>query len=546
MTKIKNTKKGMAKKTLSMSLVVAMLATSNVPVWAAEFSDGTDAAVETEAPAAETFSDDTAEAPVVEDTTDTDVAQASEAKVSFTLKENGWGQETELKEKSLSGITENDGAVDYQWKVDNKVVADGTATIGTLPMYTPTKLDCGKSLQLVVSRDASAVYSNGVDPMAFSFASNVVTISKNDISNYTPTIVTKTVSYDGKEHNVASDWITSLSVVTSANDTLTFADGGGDFNVTVEGTKGLINTNSDITLRIQPRDTDYYTGEIVVSTENNVNNGDKLSIDKIAYSTGDITAELSNPSVVYNGKDQKPKAEDIVIKDKKSGAVLDSKTVISSITANPSTVAEAGDYKLTVTLDSSKTNYTASDISISNVDFKIKKVDLSNCTVVLNDLKTQNGQITPSQLSVKEILDKDGNAYAYLNPAAFEITSVQSNTGAVGTYTATVKAKDTCVNYEGTATATFKVYNQKLEDVNATFAGTVKVNGSNVSYATLTEDYTGTAITKDVTKLGKLMATDATGKTYELLPNVSYDPNFTYENNTNAGTAYTTMALIKY
>ena len=53
MTKIKNTKKGMAKKTLSMSLVVAMLATSNVPVWAAEFSDGTDAAVATEASAAE-------------------------------------------------------------------------------------------------------------------------------------------------------------------------------------------------------------------------------------------------------------------------------------------------------------------------------------------------------------------------------------------------------------------------------------------------------------------------------------------------------------
>ena len=47
----------MAKKTLSMSLVVAMLATSNVPVWAAEFSDGTDAAVATEAPAAEAFSD---------------------------------------------------------------------------------------------------------------------------------------------------------------------------------------------------------------------------------------------------------------------------------------------------------------------------------------------------------------------------------------------------------------------------------------------------------------------------------------------------------
>ena len=65
MTKIKNTKKGMAKKTLSMSLVVAMLATSNVPVWAAEFSDGTDVAVTSEAPAAdvETFSDDTDSTP---------------------------------------------------------------------------------------------------------------------------------------------------------------------------------------------------------------------------------------------------------------------------------------------------------------------------------------------------------------------------------------------------------------------------------------------------------------------------------------------------
>ena len=77
MTKIKNTKKGMAKKTLSMSLVVAMLATSNVPVWAAEFSDGSEASVATEAPAAETFSDDVAEAPVVEDTTEADTTDAA-------------------------------------------------------------------------------------------------------------------------------------------------------------------------------------------------------------------------------------------------------------------------------------------------------------------------------------------------------------------------------------------------------------------------------------------------------------------------------------
>ena len=544
MTKIKNTKKGMAKKTLSMSLVVAMLATSNVPVWAAEFSDGTDAAVATEAPAAEAFSDETADAPVVDDTTDAVVAQASEAKVSFTLKENGWGKAAAIENLDLNGISESDGEVKYQWKVDNKVVDEGTGSLGSLKsthMYVPTKLDCGKSLQLIVSRDASDSHYNGAaDPMAFSFVSNVVTISKNDISSCTPTITTKSVSYDGKEHNDANDWIDSLSVNATTSDTLTYAAGGGDFNVTVEGTKGLVNTNSDITLRIQPRDTEYYTGEIVVSKVNNNPTGDKLGIAKVAYTAGDIEVKLANSSVVYNGTDQKPEAKDIVVTDKKSGTVLDSKKAIKSISASSATVAEAGDYTLTVTLNNTETNYTnnATDISISNIDFKIKKIDLNNCTVVLNDLKTQNGQITPSQLTVESILDKNGNAYPHCDPARFEVTSVQSNTGAVGTYTATVKAKDTCVNYEGTATTTFTVYNQKLEDVNASFNGKVKVNGVEVSYANLAEDYTGTAVTKDATKLGKLMATDKNSKTYELLPNVSYDPNFTYKNNTNAGQAY--------
>ena len=56
-----------------MSLVVAMLATSNVPVWAAEFSDGSDASVATEADA---FTADETEVPVVEDTSDVDTATA--------------------------------------------------------------------------------------------------------------------------------------------------------------------------------------------------------------------------------------------------------------------------------------------------------------------------------------------------------------------------------------------------------------------------------------------------------------------------------------
>ena len=74
MTKIKNTKKGMAKKTSSMSLVVAILATSNVPEWAAEFSDCSDVAVATETPVAEEFNDDAVATPVGDATDNAAVA----------------------------------------------------------------------------------------------------------------------------------------------------------------------------------------------------------------------------------------------------------------------------------------------------------------------------------------------------------------------------------------------------------------------------------------------------------------------------------------
>ena len=113
MTKIKNTKKGMAKKTLSMSLVVAMLATSNVPVWAAEFSDGTDASVATEADA---FA---AEAPVVDDTEDAAPASVmvNEADITLNLSADSkkvvWGGAS-----VISGtVTKTDGSeVEGGWQ----------------------------------------------------------------------------------------------------------------------------------------------------------------------------------------------------------------------------------------------------------------------------------------------------------------------------------------------------------------------------------------------------------------------------------------------
>ena len=116
MTKIKNTKKGMAKKTLSMSLVVAMLATSNVPVWAAEFSAGEDAVVtsDAETPAVDTadeFTDDaSAQAAVVDEApaVDNGVAETATAPAEtagLTVSVNNTAITDKVTDGDLSNLT---------------------------------------------------------------------------------------------------------------------------------------------------------------------------------------------------------------------------------------------------------------------------------------------------------------------------------------------------------------------------------------------------------------------------------------------------------
>ncbi len=97
MTKIKNTKKGMAKKTLSISLAVAMLATSNVPVWAAEFTDGSDAAFTSEA-VVETPVEEVVEAPVAE------VAANYTLDTNMELASGTWNENVRLVKKD--GVTD--------------------------------------------------------------------------------------------------------------------------------------------------------------------------------------------------------------------------------------------------------------------------------------------------------------------------------------------------------------------------------------------------------------------------------------------------------
>ena len=176
MTKIKNTKKGMAKKTLSMSLVVAMLATSNVPVWAAEFSDGSDAAVATEAPAAEAFSDE-ADAPVVEDTADV----ATEAAKSTTTG-------------SEYTVNLSDFAVDSTAVSNNETVWGGT-------------------LSANVDITAVSAIANATLKTAWQVNGNIV---NSTIANYDPAIVLLTI-FPFTCHAVIKSLISFAFTVTASD-----------------------------------------------------------------------------------------------------------------------------------------------------------------------------------------------------------------------------------------------------------------------------------------------------------------------------------------
>ena len=248
MTKIKNTKKGMAKKTLSMSLVVAMLATSNVPVWAAEFSDGADVAVETEAPAVDNttteaaFSDDTAETPVIDSTVDAPAAQEVDDgteinKENYTvsnlkLSEVGsWGNSPKNVITVASGSITNKGVdvkdFNYTWMADGVEAAGKNATgfVENLSelSYTPVKEDYGKTISLriyktkyatttsstvfsvvltggvVKAYDITALLSKNTSGKALTFGEGFTTTSTSTDSNgyY---ITTGTVVYNGEEN----------------------------------------------------------------------------------------------------------------------------------------------------------------------------------------------------------------------------------------------------------------------------------------------------------------------------------------------------------
>ena len=570
MTKIKNTKKGMAKKTLSMSLVVAMLATSNVPVWAAEFSDGSDVSVETEAPAAETFSDDATETPVVDDTTDAAPASIkvneadmsldlSVAKNSITWGEDGNGNVTAAATDAITGtIAKTDGTAvtkwSYRWVDENNIaVANQSKTVSIATTADPSNniyadmKTAVESMSLKATSDLAGkkltlyIYDTDASSNQTLYDINTgitVSVEKQDLKDVAGITINKTLKYNGFSQTLGASDVQVSGVTNTKYYSLT--------------STSATNAGDEITVTASADDVagSPYKGSVTAKTtivaktynRNNANTADTTDI------IADVTKGLSFPytgDTINVSKDKitvtESKSENNGADNKLSGADL-SGVIKSAVVAG----TNAGNHQVSVVLDGSKlTNFVNAsgnalgDTTLANTDntVEITKRDLTTAGTKIS-VNTASGYVpvatTPSNLGT------------YLTFTGIEGTKLNLT----GNYTLTVqklgedgKPVSTLANntqlengstYSVTvsATANGNCKNEQTFQVVATSAVLNKVE-SDDEYKT---PYTGEAIQPSKADLGALSIKYIDNKGDEIKEKL--DPNayeiIGYTNNTNA------------
>ena len=462
MTKIKNTKKGMAKKTLSMSLVVAMLATSNVPVWAAEFSDGSDVAVATEAPAE--FTDETEAAPVVEDAAEevstAQVAADYKVTTNMELKDINWSEGLNFSKKD--GVTSTE-----EFKVEDK---NGLAKdITNIEIYT----DAGKVKDVAVStgqKVADALKAANLDVNIYKTSTNKKVWAKFYVANeneavYTTNEVTikpvtidstwkvtatgTTATYNGKKQSpaitVEKNGVTASAVVKFEN--ATEAQNVGEYKFYAEGVEA-----------------DGFVG----NTHNKATDG-TFTIDPVDPTDSNLSVVISG-TATYNGTNAKPT---VVLTDKLTNTVIpeelytvavkSGKTAVGSYTKDDLTITLKEKAKVGTDTKETKNNFTKDkDVaSLATGEYKISALDLSKLgdTYTLSmDARTVN-KIAPTLADVKFVNKATGKTVAYtdsLPTADVEVTV--SGTDKIGTGTLTIvptAAAKTAGNVTGSYSVNF-------------------------------------------------------------------------------------------
>ncbi|MFR1879257.1 MAG: hypothetical protein ACLS22_16140 [Blautia wexlerae] len=385
MTKIKNTKKGMAKKTLSMSLVVAMLATSNVPVWAAEFSDGSDASVATEADA---FTADQTEAPAVEDAiedtsaasivTDGDITTDLKVKVGADEKSSGvWGTTFSVEGTITSTQTLSTSDINYRWvDEDGVVLKDSTGKnflSGQVQFDTDNATVKGLSLAsyagLAGKKVSLCIYSDTTDQKFDIKTGITVSVEKKALGSVEVTFgsgsddfkspvyngFAKSVDLNGKGVTVAVKDADKTTV--NEKDATT---GKPNYTLTSSGT--AVNAKDKVTVTATATADSPYTGSVTYDIP--------VAAKELNAATDIVANVTKGLKYTYTGKELEIAKDKITVTESKSenngkdgklnGADLSSAfKSATAVNKSGNAVVDAGEYPVTVTLDGTKlTNFT--------------------------------------------------------------------------------------------------------------------------------------------------------------------------------------------
>ena len=481
MTKIKNTKKGMAKKTLSMSLVVAMLATSNVPVWAAEFSDGTDAAVETEAPAAETFSDDATEAPVVENTTDvTDVATATAPKLTLANWTGALAVSGDLK----------DGSTDVA-NFDYKVRIDGKEVVGHSGTYTGSAtsvadLNSKLTSATFVSTDAGHIVSveiTGTGTNAgFKTTIEGIEIKSVDVSSATLNLGGATVAYTGKQVAFSDTQIARFTIAGISG--LSY----NDFKYTYEGDDLVNATPAGKTLQVVATvDKAGYTGQIKAP----------FIINKRTLNPDKLELTLKKNTVSYAER-SKISSDHVTVKDTVTGETLP--TSVYTVTGSGLT-AVGTESTLSIATDSldkdekTNSNYTGNVTKATTDKVKVVANQMSDFKIVTDSIGKDDASNATAVKNAIHFYIGDTEVTSYISSAI----TVAPATLASGATTLSVSVNGDNTNVIGNTTVNLSVTLNKLTVDGLRYTlGTTKNKQANSAEDLGAETYTGKAITKDI------------------------------------------------
>ena len=553
MTKIKNTKKGMAKKTLSISLAVAMLATSNVPVWAAEFTDGTDAAFTSEVEVPVEVVD---EAPVVEEEAPVVDAESAVTGVGYDITttpfanvSNGevvWSDGTSAVTVTTEfTVTENDDKTDgatlhYVWK-------DSKGQVGQIVEGT-----FGKSMEASIALNADMcneqyklyVYAKKDNTVVWDWTSDAFTVKPIDITQKVVVQESEAFTSDFKTTYTGKDIIPTINQI-NVGTILNKSDASKTYgldakNIQIGSTKGdTVNVTDDGVDVYLSSTQKGYTGNLIVNYKI-----DPLALNTNADAAKYLDATFVTTSKPYTGNMITLKNSDIKVVDKKSGVDLSSyiegeaEDDVIFISANDAKGGKQfntgkADSNLTFKLEtpakSTYKNYTIGTnvtLTPSNT-FTIDKRDLSTVNVSIPEQDYDSGNLIVVDPVKDNVSFYDKTTGESLNLGEDVVITSPSNATSNGEYEVTVTPKTNNTNVEGSTTAKLYIASSSLDT--AEF--------SNMPYATLPEEYTGERILKDLDKLGTVKITDNQG-VRNLLPS-----DYTVEFGTNINAGYGTVII---